>query len=637
MVHHHALGNQPGQPPRITGAQAEVRLLRVQKVRLVPPTDGFVACTAEHNGGTERPVRVARRNVLVVARHILAQQRDPRPIQAQGSEKGRLAAQRVLAMSVGTQDQRYDHTDTRVRQRSGQRGDQARPYNEVGIEDQVRVRVGQFAYATVDPARVSDVRGADQLDVGKALDDLHSRVAGSVVDHHDRVGATVDERLEQLTDARLAVVRDDDDRHRGHAVTILGSVPLPRYRDPVRILLIAPTVNKDDVGEAWVAYQWADLLSRRFDVTLLTYRKRRAPSITEQVPRARVIEWLEPPGLGRFERFNSLLKPGYLAFDVHARRWIRDAERRGEHFDVAHQVGPVAMRYPSPLRAFSIPYIVGPIGGSLDSPPGFQDGDTGPWYQRLRAMDGLRIQHDPSLRRSYEHAAVVLGIAEYVREFLDTLTLRRFEVMSDTGLVAMPSADPPRIPSTFSDAEPLRLLFVGRVIRTKGARDLVAAMAHLQDAPVELDVVGDGFDAATCRELSEELGVTGKVHFHGWLSKEAVEGFYRQAHVFAFPSYREPGGTVVFEAMGHSLPLIVCDRGGPGAAVDSSCAVALDAKEPDQLARDLATAVRRFVADPSLVTTMGSAARLRLDAVGMWPSKIDRIATLYEEVAASRV
>lgn len=404
----------------------------------------------------------------------------------------------------------------------------------------------------------------------------------------------------------------------------------------MRILLVAPTVNSGDVGEAWVAYQWADLLSQRFDVTLLTYRKRGAPSITEQVPRARVVEWLEPRGLGRFERFNSLLKPGYVAFDLHARKWIKDAARRGEHFDVAHQVVPVAMRYPSPLRVSSVPYIIGPVGGSLDSPPGFRGIDSGPWYQRLRALDGLRIRHDVSLRRSYERAAVVLGIADYVHDFLSHLTLHRFEVLSETGLVAMPAADPPQVPATFSDAEPLRLLFVGRVIRTKGARDLVAAMAHLRDVPVELDVVGDGFDATACRELADDLGVAARVRFHGWASKEAVQGFYRESHVFAFPSYREPGGNVVFEAMGHHLPLIVCDRGGPGAAVDSTCAFTLEAHDPDQLARDIASAVRRFVADPSLVTTMGAAARARLETVGLWSAKIDRIATLYDEVARDR-
>ncbi len=403
----------------------------------------------------------------------------------------------------------------------------------------------------------------------------------------------------------------------------------------MRILLVAPTVNSDDVGEAWVAYQWADLLSQRFDVTLLTYRKRGAPPISAQVPRARVIEWLEPRGLGRFERFNSLLKPGYVAFDLKARAWIKAAERRGERFDVAHQVVPVAMRYPSPLRSSGIPYVIGPVGGSLESPPGFKGLDNGPWYQRLRALDGLRMRYDPSLRSSYERATVVLGIADYVREFLDALTLHRFEVISETGLVAMPAAVPPTVPAAFSDAEPLRLLFVGRVIRTKGVRDLVASMAHLDDLPVELDVVGDGFDAAACRQLAEDLGVTSRVHFHGWANKDQVQGFYRDAHVFAFPSYREPGGNVVFEAMGNYLPLIVCDRGGPGAAVDASCAFTLDAHDPEQLARDIAEAVRRFVADPSLVTSMGAAARLRLSAVGLWSSKLDWIETLYSEVVAA--
>ena len=94
---------------------------------------------------------------------------------------------------------------------------------------------------------------------------------------------------------------------------------------------------------------------------------------------------------------------------------------------------------------------------------------------------------------------------------------------------------------------------------------------------------------------------------------------------------------MVFEAMGNYLPLIVCDRGGPGAAVDASCAFSLEADGPEQLAQDIATVVRRFVADPALVTTMGTAARHRLEAVGLWSSKVDRIAALYEELGARRV
>ena len=131
-----------------------------------------------------------------------------------------------------------------------------------------------------------------------------------------------------------------------------------------QVLLIAPTCDGDDVGEAWVAFQWASRLARRHDVTVLTYHKRGKRTAAEQLPGVRVIEWIEPPLLGRAERLNSLLKPGYLPFYWRARRWIRAALAAGEHFDVAHQVSPVAMRYPSPAIGLGIPVVIGPTGES---------------------------------------------------------------------------------------------------------------------------------------------------------------------------------------------------------------------------------------------------------------------------------
>ena len=50
----------------------------------------------------------------------------------------------------------------------------------------------------------------------------------------------------------------------------------------------------------------------------------------------------------------------------------------------------------------------------------------------------LRLRRDPSLRRTYQQAGCVLGIAPYVRDRLAGVGLRRFEVMSETGLVALP-------------------------------------------------------------------------------------------------------------------------------------------------------------------------------------------------------
>ena len=359
---------------------------------------------------------------------------------------------------------------------------------------------------------------------------------------------------------------------------------------------------------------------------MLTYRKRGRPSIADQLPGVRVIEWLEPPIVGRVERLNSLLKPAYFPFAWSAHRWIHHALARGEQFDIGHQPLPVAMRYPSPLAGKPFPYIIGPVGGGLQSPDTFDAEDTAPWYVKLRQFDSLRLRRDPWLRRSYEQAACVLGIAPYVQELLRGLRIRRLEYISETALTELPA--PVHRPVN----GPVRLLFVGRVIRTKGARDLVAAIGRLIDLDIQVDIVGGGFDLQTCKELAHQLGVEKKIIFHGSVPRNQVDDFYRQAHIFVFPSYREPGGNVVFEAMGYGLPLIVCELGGPGAAVDDECAIRLRADDPGQYAADLALAITQLVTDPERRTRMGAAARRRVGQVGLWSRKVARLGELYDQL-----
>jgi len=414
--------------------------------------------------------------------------------------------------------------------------------------------------------------------------------------------------------------------------TSLPDLSLIHYRPVMMsVVLVAPTIDGDDVGEALVAHNWALLLSERVDLTILTYRKRGFAPIREQIPRARVIEWTEPRGIGRLERFNSLFKPAYFVFYWRARRWLMRAKARGEHFDIGHQVAPVAMRYPSPFPGTGVPFVIGPVGGSLESPPGFASEETGPWYLKLRRLDRWRLRHDPWLRRTYEQSACVVGIADYVRDTLTGVNVRRLEIMSDVGLMEVPPTTPRTPDPDPSPDRPLHVLFAGRVIRTKGVRDLVAAMALLRDLPVVADLVGDGFDMQACQRLAAENGAQNVV-FHGWKSRPEVDAFYQAADIFVFPSYREPGGTVVFEAMGYGLPLVVCDRGGPSAAVDHACAILVPATTPAQYAQDLAAAIRQLAGDSSQRLAMGEASLRRLAEVGLWSRKVDRMCALYEEL-----
>ena len=263
------------------------------------------------------------------------------------------------------------------------------------------------------------------------------------------------------------------------------------------------------------------------------------------------------------------------------------------------QLTPVAMRYPSPAARARLPLVIGPVGGSLRSPAGFRREErTSAWYVGLRRLDQFRFRCDPWLRRTYRDADCVLGIAPYVADLLSGVPVRRLVTMSDTGLTQLP-----RCVDRAARRGEVRLLYVGRLVRTKGARDAIRALGIVRDLPVSLDIAGDGFDRDACQALVAELRLADRVRFHGWLARPQVDELYQAADVFVFPSYREAGGSVIFEAMSHGLPMIVSDLGGPAAIVDETCGYRIHPVAPEQYAHDLALALR------SLIGTRSCAAR----------------------------
>jgi glycosyltransferase involved in cell wall biosynthesis len=405
-----------------------------------------------------------------------------------------------------------------------------------------------------------------------------------------------------------------------------------RQLDRFRLLLVAPHCDATDVGEAWSTFQWVKGLSAIHDVTLLTYQRRGRPPASAQLPGMRVVEWKDWPVPRRFERLNSGVKPAYVPFYFKARRWIRHAIGRGERFDIAHQLSPLALRYPSPAAGLVRPFVMGPVGGSLETPAAFcSECGTDPWYVRLRAMDRWRFRVDPLLRRTFESADLVLGVAPYVRELLGD-RLREFAVLSETGIVALPA-----MPERGRERGRLRLLYAGRIVRTKGVRDAVRTMGHLRDLPrVMLDVVGDGPDRAACEREAQSLGVAERVRFHGRVPRAELDEFYRRAEAFLFPSFREPSGNVVFESMGWGLPVIAADRGGPGYVIDASCGILARPTEPQVFAIDLAAAVRTLAMDPARADELGLGARRRVAAVALWERKIASVDETYRRLAADR-
>ena len=108
------------------------------------------------------------------------------------------------------------------------------------------------------------------------------------------------------------------------------------------------------------------------------------------------------------------------------------------------------------------------------------------------------------------------------------------------------------------------ILFMGRLVYEKGIQHLIAAMPKILDHyhDVKLVIAGKGGMLDELKAQANNLGISQKVYFAGYLNSKDVQKMYRCADISVFPSTYEPFGIVALEAMLAGVPVVVSDIGG---------------------------------------------------------------------------
>lgn len=401
----------------------------------------------------------------------------------------------------------------------------------------------------------------------------------------------------------------------------------------MRILMMTWACDLEDVSEPGVSARWVREISKEHDVAVFAVSKpERYGCVARQFPELEVIEWQDVRLPKSLERFRAIVKPGYLPYYFKARRFLKTYLRENR-LDVIHHLSPFAWRYPSPAIGLGTPVVRGPVAGGLRTPPGLAgEVAKAPGFMFLRRSDGFRIKLDPLLRNSYRRTDHLLMAAPYMTDFLRPLPLGEFSIEIEHGLAELPAPRTAEVPGGAGDR--LNLLFVGRIIPTKGLRLAIRAIAQAKRRPaLRLTVIGDGDDLPGCRDEAARLGLGEQISFLGWCSSSTVEQHYRRADVFLFPSFREPSGGVLLEAMAQGLPSITCAYGGPDYLIDESCGIKVAPAPEREFVQGLAAAIDRLAENADLRTEMGRLAYARARDDFGWAAKRQRMGDLYARLA----
>jgi glycosyltransferase involved in cell wall biosynthesis len=261
--------------------------------------------------------------------------------------------------------------------------------------------------------------------------------------------------------------------------------------------------------------------------------------------------------------------------------WL-PARTRRDRVDLLHSLGttsPIFCPVPSVVSVLDVIYHHFP--------------ETFPAASRL----GLRLVVPAGARR----ARRVIAISRAGKnDLVETLRLEpdRIDVVH-LGFMKPPAAEPApedELRARYRLGSGQIVLSVAAALRHKNLARLVEAFATAAEGrDASLVIVGHaGLDKDQLRRQAEKLGIGARVHFTGWIDDPELEGLYRSASAFVYPSLMEGFGMPVLEAMYRGVP-VACSNVSAMPEVAGDAAELFDPYD----ANAIAAAIARLLTDPA--------------------------------------
>lgn len=402
----------------------------------------------------------------------------------------------------------------------------------------------------------------------------------------------------------------------------------------MKILLSAFAFAPNVGSEPGVGWRWASELARHHEVTVVTDVTRRVLVEADGVhlpPNVRVVyfrpSWLRaiPLNSTTAQLLYTIWQFGLLGFVCRLHR-----ERS---FDLAIHCTYGVFRHPSFLGYLGIPFVFGPVGGGEDAPWVLKRSIHGreKIKELLRTLLNKATLFDPFLWAAYNKATLILTKTEDTRLALPWPFRQRAIVYPEIGIDA-----PAGIQALARQpGEPLRVLFVGRLLGWKGAHLAIRAVAQAltQGMLIEFTLLGKGPFESELRRIADELGMQNNIRWVRHIQQQELFTLCQTMHCFLFPSLHDSSGNVVLEAQANGLPVICLDLGGPVTLVTSETAIVVATHGCDEAAviDGLANALSKLASDENKRMEMANAAIAHAKNMS-WGNRVSGMLALVEGV-----
>ncbi|MGB0766133.1 MAG: glycosyltransferase family 4 protein [Phycisphaeraceae bacterium] len=418
----------------------------------------------------------------------------------------------------------------------------------------------------------------------------------------------------------------------------------------LRVLIIAEACNPDWVSVPLVGWSHASALREIVDAHIVTHPRNREAILNKGLIEDRDFSVIDNEHVARrMHRLANLVRggsgkgwttvtalgwPSYWEFERLLWKRFGNDIAAGK-YDLVHRITPLTPTMPSRLatkcKKVGVPFVIGPLNGGVPWPKGFSSRRRAEreWLSYIRNVYRLLPGHRSTVR---DASAFVVGSQDTL-ELMDAPCRDRCVYVPENGI------EPERFKQhrRRRASQPIRCVFLGRLVPYKGADLLIRAAAdYLKRGEMTLRILGEGPQRGEIESLIREHGIGNSVEMLGWVEHNEVQNVLADSDFLGMPSIREFGGGVVLEAMALGLPGVVVGYGGPNELVTEQTGIRVPIGSPDEIVSGFNSAIGRLVEDPATIDRLGEAAKRRVDALFTWQAKANQTMEIYRWVLGHR-
>jgi glycosyltransferase involved in cell wall biosynthesis len=156
------------------------------------------------------------------------------------------------------------------------------------------------------------------------------------------------------------------------------------------------------------------------------------------------------------------------------------------------------------------------------------------------------------------------------------------------------------------------IAFAGRMVKEKGALEVIKSVKKVNRKNVKLLIIGAGFyssdivDEYSQMLKSEAEKISEQIIFTGYISYKDMPAVYNIADIAVLPSlWEEPAGMTMLEAVTSGLPLITTNSGGIPEYIPENAAIILE--RDDDLVDNIAESIKKIMDDCDFRNSMSVA------------------------------